>query len=139
MPEPTVRATAVPNVKAATKLKNAAQMTALARRKDARRHHGRDRIRRVVESVDVVEDQRDQNQRGDSNEQHLCRLPVLDHDAFEHVGGVLAAVGRLLEEVERLLPLDDEQRILLLIEEAADRLLMDPVGFVFERLISTRG
>ena len=44
---------------------------------------------------------------------------VLDDDAFDDVGDVLAAIGGLLEEIERLLPLDDDDRIGLLVEEAA--------------------
>ena len=57
---------------------------------------------------------------------------MLDHDAFEHVGDVLAAVGGVLEEVERLLPLHDRQRIVFVVEQLADRLLMDAVGLVLE-------
>ena len=39
-----------------------------ARRQHARRHDGGDRIRRVVETVDVVEEQRDADQAGDDGE-----------------------------------------------------------------------
>ena len=62
----------------------------------------------------------------------ITALSVLDHDAFEDVGDVLAAVGRLFEEVERFLPLHDHDRIALVVEQPADRLLMDAVGFVLE-------
>ena len=62
-PLPTVDATAVPKVNAATKLKNAAQMTALPGREHTGGDHGRDRVRGVVESVDVVEDEGDDDQR----------------------------------------------------------------------------
>ena len=41
----------------------------------------------------------------------IRRSAVLDDDAFEHVGDVLAAVGGVLEEVEDLLPLDDRDRV----------------------------
>ena len=37
----------------------------LSRREHARRHDGRDRVRGVVEAVDVVEDERDADQRDD--------------------------------------------------------------------------
>ena len=67
IPEPTVCATPVPKKNAAAKLKNAAQMHRLARRQDARRDDGRDRVRGVVEAVDVVEDQRNGNQREDGS------------------------------------------------------------------------
>ena len=63
-PAPTVLATAVPNVKAATKLKNAAQMTAFP--------GVRTRVETtvaiegcVVETVDVIEDQGDNDERRD--------------------------------------------------------------------------
>ena len=67
-PEPTVLATAVPKVKAAMKLKKAAQMTALPGRQHAGRHHGRDRVRGVVKAVDVVEDERNDNEPDDREE-----------------------------------------------------------------------
>src|SRR5581483_10564051 len=59
-------------------------------------------------------------------------LRVLDDDAFEQVGDVLAAVGRGLEEVEDLLPLDHRDRIALVVEQLDDRILVDAVGLVFE-------
>src|SRR5437762_10008345 len=62
----------------------------------------------------------------------IARLPVLDDDAFEHVGYVFAAVGGILEEVEHLLPLDHGDRILLLVEQPAEGLVMNPVGLVLE-------
>ena len=68
MPEPTVFATAVPNANAATKLKNAAQMTALPGRQHPGRDHGRDRVGGVVKAVDVVEDQRDADQADDGEQ-----------------------------------------------------------------------
>src|SRR5574342_5988 len=37
-------------------------------------------------------------------------LGVLDDDALEHVGDVLASVGGFLEDVEDLLPLHDRNR-----------------------------
>ena len=40
----------------------------LARREHARRHDRRDRVGRVVEAVDVVEDQRDEDQGDDDPE-----------------------------------------------------------------------
>ena len=70
IPAPTVFATAVPKVKAATKLKNAAQTTALPGRQHAGGDDRGDRVGRVVEAVDVVEDERRQDQRDDRREQH---------------------------------------------------------------------
>src|SRR5437667_31366 len=68
-------------------------------------------------------------------------LSVLDHDAFEHVGNVLTAVGRVFEEVERLFPLDHDERIVLFVEQSHDgmlmhaiRLVLEPVELVGERL-----
>src|SRR5215207_7792600 len=46
-----------------------------------------------------------------------CRSGVLHDHAFHDVGDVLAAVRGLLEKVEDLLPLDDRDRIALLLEQ----------------------
>ena len=64
--------------------------------------------------------------------QSIGALSVLDHDALEHVRHVFAAIGGVFEEVERLLPLHDDDRIALLVEQLADRLLVDAIGFVLE-------
>ena len=45
--------------------------------------------------------------RSDERDLHGDRSPVLDDDALEDVGHVLAAVGGLFEQVEDLLPLDE--------------------------------
>ena len=57
---------------------------------------------------------------------------------FEQIRDVLASIGRRLEEVQDLFPLDDDDRIALLVEEGDDRILMDAVGFTLE-LIDARG
>src|SRR5206468_12222952 len=59
-------------------------------------------------------------------------LSVLDHDAFEHVGNVLTAVGRVFEEVERLFPLDHDERIVLFVEQSHDGMLMHAIRLVLE-------
>ena len=48
------------------------------------------------------------------------------------VGDVLAPIGGVLEEVEDLLPLDDHDRIALLLEERPDGALVDAIGLVLE-------
>jgi hypothetical protein len=50
-----VRATAVPKVKAATKLKKAAQSHGDARRQHARGNHRGDGVRGIVEAVEKIE------------------------------------------------------------------------------------
>jgi hypothetical protein len=47
------------NTNMATVLKNAAQSTATRGREHPRRYQGRDRVRRVVETVDDIEGERD--------------------------------------------------------------------------------
>src|SRR5438876_4124417 len=133
MPEPTVVATAVPKVKAATKLKNAAQMTALpglSTRVDTtvaiefaaswkplmKSKVSATRISATTASVVTVID----------------RSGVLHDDPLEDVGDVLAAVGGLFEEVQDLLPLDDFDRVLLFREEGADGRLKGAVRLVLE-------
>ncbi len=66
--------------------------------------------------------------------QNIKPLPVLDDDAFEHVGDVLTAVSGFLEEVERFLPLHHQDRIVLLVEEAHDGFLVAPIGFVADHV-----
>src|SRR5678815_3128654 len=63
---------------------------------------------------------------------------VFDHDAFEQVRDVFAAIGGSLEEVENLLPLDHRDRVPLLIEELDDGVLMHAVCLVLE-LFDARG
>ncbi len=65
-------------------------------------------------------------------------LAVLDDDAFEQIGDVLASIGCRFEEVQDLFPLDDDDRIALLVEERDDRVLVHAVGFALE-LIDARG
>mgnify|MGYP003694207485 CR=1 FL=1 len=48
----------------------------LARREHARRHHGRDRVRGIVEAVDVIEEQRDQNEADDDENIARSRITV---------------------------------------------------------------
>ena len=111
-----------------------------------------------MEAVDVVENQRDRNQRENGEQgvvghkvkgqkvkgQRLRRasgraaLAVLDDDAFEKIRDVLASIGRRFEKVQNLLPLDHDNRISLLVEQRDDRILVHAVGFALE-LIDPRG
>src|SRR2546421_3048739 len=133
IPDPMVFATAVPNRNAATKLKNAAQMTALpglSTRVDTtvaiefaaswkplmKSKVSATRISATTASVVTVID----------------RSGVLHDDPLEDVGDVLAAVGGLFEEVQDLLPLDDLDRVLLFREEGADGRLKGAVRLVLE-------
>ena len=84
-----------------------------------------------MEAVDVVEDQRDDDDEDDESEFHAA-LSVLDDDAFEDVGAVLAAVGGFFEQVEHFLPLDDGDGVLLFFEQPAQRFVVDVVGGVLE-------
>src|SRR5919201_104632 len=57
---------------------------------------------------------------------------VLDDDALEDVGDVLAAIRRVFEKIQDLFPLDNRNGIPLFFEEPADRGLMCAVGFVLQ-------
>ena len=131
MPLPIVCATAVPKTNAATKLKNAAQMTALPGRQHARRDDRRDRVGGVVKAVDVVEDERDEDEAADGPEEHQ-RLAVLDRRRLRGRWRRPRSGRSPLEEVERLLPLHDDDRVRLLVEQPADGLLVHAVGLVLE-------
>src|SRR5581483_712753 len=60
------------------------------------------------------------------------RSSVLEGDALDHVRDVLAAVDRVLEDVEDLLPLDDVDRIGAVVEELRDGPPEKPVALVLE-------
>jgi hypothetical protein len=62
--------------------------------------------------------------------QNIDALPVLDHDALEDVGNVLALIGRVLMEIQRLLPFHDDDRVVLIVEKTAHGLLIDLVRLV---------
>src|SRR4029453_5652718 len=57
---------------------------------------------------------------------------VLHEDALDDVRHVLAAIRRVLEEVEDLLPLENDEGVPLLLEQQPHRRLMDVIGFVLE-------
>jgi hypothetical protein len=58
------------------------------------------------------------------------RSAVLQDDGFDRVGDVLAAVGRRLEVLEDVLPLDDEDGVQPALEKRGQRVLLDAVAFV---------
>ncbi len=58
--------------------------------------------------------------------------PVLEGDALDDAGHILALVGGFFEEVVDVAPLHDFERFHATLEEAGDRLAGDPVGFVLE-------
>src|SRR4051812_4162341 len=131
-PEPTVFATAVPNANAATKLKNAAQITALPG------------LNTRVETTVAIELAASWNPLMKSKASatkisamtarrfESIRSGVLHDDAFEHVGDVLAAVRGLFEKIEDLLPLDHRDGVLLVAEQRLHRGLMGAIRLVLE-------
>src|SRR3954447_8028643 len=64
----------------------------------------------------------------------LIYLRVLQDHAFDDVGDVLAAIGRVLEVLVDLLPLDDGARVLLFVEQARHRDAQDRIGLVLEAI-----
>src|SRR5512141_825283 len=101
------------------------------RRQDAGPDDGRDRIRGVVEAVDEVERERDEDDEEDERHRRPA-LRGLQDDLLEDVRDVLAAVGRFLEDLVDLLPLQERARVLLRVEERADRDPVQAVGLVLE-------
>src|SRR5437667_426724 len=59
---------------------------------------------------------------------------VLQHDALDDVRDVLASVGRVLQVLVDLLPLDDRDRVLLLLEETRNGRAQDGVPFVLQSI-----
>src|SRR5258705_3496906 len=60
------------------------------------------------------------------------RSGVLDDDALEDVGDVLAAIGGLFEEVQDLLPFHDDDGVLFILEQRRHGGLMGAVRLVLE-------
>src|SRR5512145_2459750 len=61
-----------------------------------------------------------------------CCSGILERHAFQDVGRVLGAVGRGLERLVDLLPLEDRDRILLVLEQVSDRVAADAVRLVLQ-------
>src|SRR5512143_3429674 len=61
-----------------------------------------------------------------------CCSCILERHAFQDVGGVLGTVGRGLERLVDLLPLEDGDRVLLVLEEVRDRVAADAVRLVLQ-------
>src|SRR5207247_3678080 len=59
---------------------------------------------------------------------------VLQRHGLQHVRDVFALVEGLLEVVVDLLPLDDLERVALLLEQLAQRLMVDRVSLFLELL-----
>src|SRR3989338_3841840 len=60
------------------------------------------------------------------------RSRVLQHNAFDHVGHVLALVCGLLHEAIELAPLDDDQRLVGAVKQCCERGPQQPVARVLE-------
>ena len=138
MPAPTVFATAVPNPNAAMKLKNAAHMTAFPGREHARRHDRGDRIRRVVKPVDVVENERRQDDGAD--DVNLRHHGMVSRYAFL----TTTPSRRLATSSQRSVASSRKSRIsfhlmiitaiVFVVEETPERTLVDAIGFVLEAI-----
>src|SRR5262245_32484437 len=57
---------------------------------------------------------------------------VLEHDAFDQIGDIFAAIEGVFEEFVNLLPLDDVDRVRTLLEEPRHALPEDGISLVFE-------
>ena len=108
------------------------------RAQHARADDRRDGVRRIVEAVDEIEDERDQDDRDDVGDHVTSALRVLEGDALQHLRDAHAAVDRALERVVHLLPLDHLERIGRAREQRADRLVIDRVALLLELLDRAR-
>src|SRR5437867_8922457 len=57
---------------------------------------------------------------------------MLQQNAFEDVGHILTAIGAILETLIDLFPLDDGHRVLLVLEQAGDRVPRDAIRVVLQ-------
>ena len=101
-----VSATFVPKKMNADEVEERRPGDRLLRREHAGRHDGRDRVRRVVEAVDEVEEQRDADDDDDDDSSSK-----LGHNRLDLVGDILASVDRRLDLVQQVLPHQDLERI----------------------------
>src|SRR3954469_6979488 len=131
MPLPTVDATAAPNTRKATKLKKAAQATAQCG------------LIAPVETMVAIEFAASWKPFRKSNASATTIRKtmtwkvtpisgVLEHDAFDDVGDVLAAVGHRLEVFVDLLQLDQLARVGLVVEELGEARAQHLVGLGLE-------
>src|SRR6266542_6088076 len=82
-----------------------------------------------MESIEEIEGQRDQDQQ---DQDHRDPSGVLEHDRFQGVRHVLAAVDGRLELVDQILPFEDVHRLVLPREQLGDGLAVDAVAFVLQ-------
>src|SRR5579871_109136 len=145
MPLPMVLATAVPRKKAATKLKNAAQITAslgestrvettvamllAASWKPLRKSKvSATRMVMTSSSIPSLMGWRSGEKVADGKGASCA----LQDDGFEHVGGVFGLIGRNLQGLVELLNFDELDGIFLMFEKVGDGLAGDAVGLVLE-------
>src|SRR6476661_2424335 len=133
MPPPTAFATATPPVNSAAKLKNAAQPTAASGL--------RTRVPTIVAMEfaeswkPLLKSKTNANAMMATTYQTTDRgSGVLDGDAVHRVGDTHALVDRGLERLVDLLPADHFDRVRLAGEESADRLVVESVALLLERL-----
>src|SRR5438093_6579239 len=145
-PFPRVVATFTPNPNAATKLKNAAQATAVlgdsvpvettvatelaASWKPFRK--SKTSATRMMQTTEI----RTESMAGSTATSGTKpgSLLVLQDDALEDDGDVLPAVGRRLERLDDFLRLDDEDRVAPRIENAPDRLAVQAIPLLLQRV-----
>src|SRR5581483_1109225 len=131
MPLPTVDATAAPNTRNATKLKNAAQATA---------QRGLIAPVETMVAIELAATWKPLKKsktsatatRKTTTSNVIDISGVLEHDAFDDVGHVLAAVGHGLEVLVDLLELDQLARVGLGMEELRETRAQHLVGLGLE-------
>src|SRR4029453_13232539 len=143
MPWPIVWATAVPKIKTARKLKVAAQYTASrgvsTRVETTVAMAFAASWKPLIKSKTRATPIRTRTRGGAARS---WRIPVrlsaagmsggLEHDAFDKIGDIFAAIKGVFEEFVNLLPLDDVDRVRALLEKPRHALPEDGIPLVFE-------
>ncbi len=133
-PRPIVVATAVP-IRAPIEIARRCHHDGLPRRQDPRRHDRSDRVRRVIEAVDVLEEQPEQDDaqyQGHRRHFPLQGSEVLSRtDLEDHVSRVAAAVDDLLQHLEQIAEHDHLQGVVLAAVKLPHQREHELVGIAF--------
>ena len=108
----------------------------LARRQHFRGDDGGDRVRRIVEAVDVFE--RDGREHHDDEQNHAAclewRLRILEHDLENDVPRVAATVDHFFEKLVEIAQENDLLGVVIAVKQIAQQFELQLIRVAFDRL-----
>src|SRR5438128_10043170 len=87
-----------------------------------------------MKAVEEIEDQRNQDSGSQQGKGSVHGSGALQDNRFQHVGGVFGFVGGSFQRLVDLFQLDQLDGVTLVIEQAANGLPCDVIGFALEAL-----